>query len=112
MCRTKIHSAELPKSRDHDGVQLSAHVNRVCCPAHSEESFLEPELRFEWFGDGRNVLKVYLDYSLRPPWSPYHGPDEEGELFVEFPVIPEDLRNTVASLREDLKNFPIRVACS
>jgi len=45
-------------------------------PAHSEEGFMEPELHFEWFGEPRNVLRVYLDYGLRPAWSPYHGTNE------------------------------------
>ena len=70
---------------------------------------MEPELSFEWSGDGRNVLRVYLDYSLRPAWSPYHGPNEEQELFVEFAVTPEDLREAAGSLRDDLKKFPVRV---
>jgi hypothetical protein len=78
-------------------------------PTHSEESFMEPELRFEWFGGGRNVLRVNLDYSLRPAWSPYHGPDKEEELFVEFAATPEDLRGAAALLRDDLKKFPVRV---
>jgi hypothetical protein len=79
------------------------------CPSHAEEDFIEPELRFEWFGDERNVLRIYLHYSLRPSWSPYHGPDEEDELFVEFPITPDDLRTAAASLSNDLKRFPVRV---
>jgi hypothetical protein len=78
-------------------------------PAHSEERFMEPELSFEWFGEDRNILRIYLHYSLRPPWSPYHGPDEEEELFVEFAVTPEGLRNACASLHDDLKKYPVRV---
>lgn len=78
-------------------------------PAHSEESFMEPELRFEWFGEGRNILRVYLHYSLRPAWSPYHGPNEEEELFVEFAATPADLRDAADSLRGELQKFPVRV---
>ena len=81
-------------------------------PTHSEESFMEPELSFEWFGEGKNILRVYLHYSLRPEWSPYHGPDEEEQLFVEFVVTPDDLRTATASLRAELKKFPVRVRCS
>jgi len=78
-------------------------------PAHSEESFMEPELSSEWSGEGRNILRVYLHYSLRPEWSPCHGPDEGEELFVEFAITPEDLRAAAASLSGELKKFPVRV---
>ena len=78
-------------------------------PAHAEEVFMEPELRFEWFGGGRGVLRVYLHYSLRPAWAPYHGPGEEEELFVEFALTPEELRGAARSLRADLERFPVRV---
>lgn len=78
-------------------------------PAHSEESFMEPELSFEWLGGDRNILRVYLHYSLRPVWSPYHGPKEEEELFVEFAATPEDLRHAAAALRDELQKFPVRV---
>ena len=88
--------------------QLVAWLNSIAedSPAHAEEEFLEPELRFEWFGEDKNILRVYLDYSLRPTWSPAN---EEEELFVEFAVTPEDLREAAASLRDDLQMFPVRV---
>lgn len=70
---------------------------------------MEPELRFEWFGEGRNVLRIYLDYSLRPEWSPYHGPNEEEELFVEFTVTPDELTNAAMALFGELQRFPVRV---
>jgi hypothetical protein len=78
-------------------------------PAHSEENFIEPELHFEWFGESQSRLRVYLDYSLRPVWSPYHGANEEEELYVEFVVNPEELRSIAGDLRSELKKFPIRV---
>ncbi len=79
------------------------------CPSHSEKYFTEPELSFKWFGEGKNVLRINLDYSLRPAWSPYDGENEEEELFVEFEVTPEDLKAAAASLVEKLKKFPVRV---
>lgn len=71
-------------------------------PPHSEIGFMEPEQWFEWFGEGRNVLGIYLDYSLRPEWSPNHGPNEEEELFVEF-------TDAAATLSGELERFPCRV---
>jgi len=90
---------------------LAAWLRRIAeeLPSHSEEGFMEPELRFEWFGEGRNVLRIYLDYSLRPEWSPYHGPNEEEELFVEFTVTPDELTNAAMALFGELKRFPVRV---
>ena len=78
-------------------------------PPHSSKDFMEPELTFEWFGGGRNILRVYLHYSLRPSWSPYHGPNEEKDLFVEFTVTPENLRKAAASLLAEIKQFPVRI---
>jgi len=77
--------------------------------AHSVQDFMEPELSFEWFGGDRNILRIYLDFSLRPSWSPCHGVNEEKELFVEFALNPEYLRNLAAYLRGELKRFPVRL---
>lgn len=78
-------------------------------PENSKVHFMEPELSFEWFGSGKNILRVYLDYGLRPQWSPYHGPNEEEELFMEFHVTPEETKGAASSLSRDLEKFPVRV---
>ena len=79
------------------------------CLKHAEIDFIEPELRFEWFGSEKNVLRIYLHYGLRPAWSPYHGKNEEDELFVEFEMTPKNLRSFADYLIKELKRFPIRV---
>lgn len=78
-------------------------------PAVSEADFIEPELSFKWIGEGNNCLSIYLDYSLRPEWCPYDGPNQEDELFVTFAVTADDLRNAAGSLRHQLQKFPVRV---
>ena len=78
-------------------------------PPSSEVEFIEPELSCKWFGQGKNHLRIYLDYSLRPDWSPYVGPNEEEELFVEFAVTVEDLKSAADALRSQLKQFPVRI---
>ena len=78
------------------------------CPEHAEIGFMEPELSFEWFGGERNALRVYFEYGLRPSWSPYHGKNEEDELFVEFETTPEDLSSFADYLSKELKRFPVR----
>ena len=82
------------------------------CPEHAQIDFMEPELWFEWFGGDRNALRIYLHYSLRPSWSPYHGKNEEEELFVEFEVMPKDLRSFADYLSKELQRFPVRVGIS
>lgn len=77
-------------------------------PPRSEKHFTEPELRFEWFG-GINTLRVHLHYSLRPSWSPYHGPNEEKDLFVQFTLTPQNLGELAVALRREIKQFPVRV---
>jgi len=78
-------------------------------PPYSERRFMEPELRFEWFGEGMNTLRVHLHYSLRPSWSPYHGPNEEKDLYVQFTLTPDNLSQATTSLRGEIKQFPVRV---
>lgn len=78
-------------------------------PHHSNIDFMEPELSFEWLGEQRNTLRVHLNYSLRPSWSSYHGPNEEKDFFVEFAVSADDLRTVVTSLRAEIARFPVRV---
>jgi hypothetical protein len=79
------------------------------CPEHAEVGFMEPELWFKWLGNGKNVLRIYLEYALRPSWSPFHGKNEEEELFVEFEMTPKDLGSFADYLSKELKRFPIRV---
>lgn len=76
---------------------------------NSEIDFMEPELSFKWFGEGKNILRIYLHYSLRPSWSPYYGKNEENELFVDFTLMPDDLRKAAASLHSKVKQFPVKV---
>jgi hypothetical protein len=74
----------------------------------SEESFLEPNLRFEITQSEAKTLRVYFELESRPPWAPSDGAGMD-DLFAEFAVNPDDLRDAASSLREDLKRFPVRV---
>jgi hypothetical protein len=75
----------------------------------SNIEFMEPELRFEWFRESQNTLRVHLSYSLRPVWSPYSGPDAENDLYIDFAPNPETLKQIANSLREAAERFPVRV---
>ena len=92
--------------------ELANWLNTMASPApnHPQIEFMEPELRFEWSGGGENLLRIHLNYSLRPPWSPYHGPNQEEDLVLAFPLNPETLRAAARSLVEETKKFPVRVA--
>ena len=74
----------------------------------SEESFMEPNLRFELIEEEPKRLRVYFELESRPSWAPHDGAGM-GDLWAEFEVGEAELRDAVASLREDLKRYPIRV---
>lgn len=76
--------------------------------AESEQSFLEPNLRFELMQSEPKTLRVYFELESRPPWAPSDGAGMD-DLFAEFAVNPDDLRDAASALREDLKRFPVRV---
>jgi hypothetical protein len=78
-------------------------------PVGAEEVFMDPELWFRVLDGEPRRLRVYFEYNFRPAWSPYHGPDEEEELWIEFEVEPEELRRAADSLRADSRAFPVRV---
>jgi hypothetical protein len=73
-----------------------------------EESFLEPNLSFQLTGNGARKLRVYFELESRPEWAPYDGSSRE-DLWLEFELDPVQLRNAVASLREALQRYPVRV---
>ncbi len=74
----------------------------------SEESFMEPNLRFELIEEEPKKLRVYFELESRPGWAPYDGAGMN-DLWAEFEINAEEIRAAAASLREDLKRFPIRV---
>jgi hypothetical protein len=73
-----------------------------------EESFLEPNLRFELTPSEPHRLRGYFELESRPPWAPGDGAGME-DSWEEFEINPEDLKKSVNSLREDLTRFPLRV---
>jgi hypothetical protein len=77
-------------------------------PVDSEESFTEPNLRFELLEDSSKKLRVYFELECRPSWAPYRCAGMQ-DLWLDFDVNPEELRNAAASLRSDLQRFPIRL---
>lgn len=81
-------------------------------PLHSRKSFIEPELSFEWLMQPNGLLRVYLDYELRPPWSPYHGPHEEPEFFLQCAISKKGLDLLSSSLAAEAARFPVRVPVS
>lgn len=78
-------------------------------PAEAKQVFMEPELRFAVLDGEPRRLRVYFEYNFRPAWSPYLGPDEEEELWVEFEVGPEELRRAADSLSAEARRFHVRV---
>jgi len=73
-----------------------------------EESFLEPNLRFELNGDKAKTLRVYFELESRPSWAPSDGAGMD-DLWAEFAVNPKELKDAAAALRDDLSQFPVRV---
>lgn len=76
----------------------------------SEESFMEPNLRFELTGEESRNLRVYFEVESRPTWAPSDGAGMDvDDLWAEFPIDREELKAATASLREYLHKFPTRV---
>lgn len=73
-----------------------------------DEDFTEPNLHFQLSDTDANKLRVYFDLECRPSWAKSTFKDED-ELWVEFSVTPEILRNAAESLRLQLQKFPTRV---
>jgi hypothetical protein len=73
-----------------------------------EESFMEPNLRFELTEEEPKKLRVYFELESRPSWAPYDGAGME-DLWAEFDIDADELRKAAGALREDLRRFPIRV---
>ncbi len=78
-------------------------------PVDSEESFMEPNLRFELRREPLAKLRVYFELECRPPWADAYESGKMKDIWLEFDVDSEDLRNAAASLRADLMRFPVRV---
>jgi hypothetical protein len=74
----------------------------------SEESFMEPNLRFELSGEGSRNLRVYFELESRPSWAPSDGAGMD-DLWAEFRIDPTELKTAAASLREYIVKFPVRV---
>ena len=74
----------------------------------SDAYFTEPNLQFQLPDNDANKLRVYFDLECRPSWAKSTFKDDD-ELWVEFSVTPEILRNTAKSLRLQLEKFPTRV---
>jgi hypothetical protein len=93
-----------------EGVHLAEWLESVAGgkDVDSDESFLEPNLRFELLSDGLNKLRVYFELESRPSWAPHDGAGMD-DLWLEFDVNADELRNAAASLRADLHRFPVRV---
>ncbi len=68
---------------------------------------MEPNLRFELIETEPKKLKVYFELESRPSWAPYDSAGME-DLWAEFEINKEELREAAASLQEDLKQFPTR----
>ena len=74
----------------------------------NEESFMEPNLRFQLISAGQKKLRIYFELESRPSWASTDGAGIN-DLWAEFEIDAEALRKAAASLREDLKHFPTRV---
>lgn len=74
----------------------------------SEESFTEPNLRFELQGANPQTVRVYFELESRPSWAPSDGAGMD-DLWAEFPIDLTELKTAAASLREYLTQFPTRV---
>lgn len=75
---------------------------------NAEESFTEPNLRFELIEEEPKRLRVYFELESRPGWAAYDAARMD-DLWVEVEIDAEKLKESAASLREDLKRFAIRV---
>ena len=79
-------------------------------PVEPEESFVEPNLRFQLLAsDGSSYhLRVYFELESRPAWAAANGADME-DLWVDLDADTTDLHAAAAALRAALEEFPVRV---
>ena len=71
----------------------------------TEIDFLEPNLAFEAVGHSGSsvVIRVAFELEARPPWNDRARTDNEWRsVWLEFPITPEQLRETSDGLRADL----------
>jgi hypothetical protein len=75
----------------------------------SEQSFIEPTLRFER-GDispSGVQLRIFFELEARPPWVHADGAPMD-DLSAELFLTPSELRLAADSLRSQLSHYPIR----
>jgi hypothetical protein len=72
-------------------------------------SFTEPCLEFKRIesSTATSILRVFIDYNLLPPWKPSKIAGNE-DLYIDFPIIKEDIRSNIHLLRTQLQNYPVR----
>ncbi|CAN5877238.1 hypothetical protein BH24DEI2_BH24DEI2_01590 [soil metagenome] len=86
-----------------DWLEAIADVRTV----ESETGFIEPNLSFVLLeGDVRKV-RVYFELESRPSWAAAAWAGLE-DLWLEFAVVPDMLRDAAASLRSQSAKFPSR----
>lgn len=81
-------------------------VNAGRQPKHLYFDFLEPALVFELADI--ELVRVFIQDALRPPWQPARGHTED--LWIDFPLDEIDLQAAIASLRAQLAQYPVRTA--
>ena len=74
----------------------------------SDAYFTEPNLHFQLHDNYAKKLRVYFELECRPSWAKSTFKDND-ELWIEFSVTPEILRDIAKSLRLQLDKFPTRV---
>ena len=65
--------------------------------------FLEPEIEFRFVG---GLLRVYLEFRYRPPWSPSDFDDKNNEYYIEFNLSRDDLGGASDSFIQEIENVP------
>lgn len=75
----------------------------------SEESFMEPNLRFEIDNDNNRKLRVYFELECRPDWAPSDGAGMD-DLWVEFEINSRDISAAADAIEKDLIRYPQRPA--
>ncbi|MBI3351265.1 MAG: hypothetical protein HY036_01660 [Nitrospirae bacterium] len=70
--------------------------------------FIEPNLSFEFRENPfPRTLRIYLDLEARPRWARGEKANAE-DIWVEFPVSDDVLRQAADSLRRQLEKYPKR----
>jgi hypothetical protein len=75
--------------------------------AEPEQDFIEPNLRFELLKTSSKHLRIYFELECRPSWAPSDGV-AMNDLWAEFEVTSDELKQAATSLRNQLKQFPVR----